>query len=1128
MLPICSNYNLIEDTLRGDQRSVLELGKSLYSESDSDAVSRDLEIRLATSQSTDNAQYTALCKALLQAHSEKTYKSAKQAFKACLDTPTQNSSTAKMLLICIRSFLSNDNFENKVPKIIKIFEEALTESKQTSDCFFEIQVKEKYLEFLLDHCSDPEKLESGLQLQLSLIDDLNHMDISNGFEVEKLIKTQTERYLLFIIKFFGKFAPPTDLENEAKKILVAAIDNRSLSDQQRNLAKYHLANLLLMNLSTCDIPKSCFLFKDLLKKLDEKSPYFFYVKFALIRIKEVCDNDNDYSILTESRYPLASIVKQEITSDFKVKIYYNLALSYLPKNLSDSDHFDLQNAEIYFHEVQKLAHPSSFLISLAHYQLGCILLFKEGDKNQNLVDAADHLKQASECNRINTQLNNRIHFFKEMVSNANVNETNENKNSQAEKNKNANQYRQMTFHGLQVIAGENGREIVHFYERAEHCIDVLIEKNFCNSINDTSYELRNKIKETTFNNKCKNWLKETLISILKYFVVKEKEQCCYLEEFQELPLSFQPHQNLHDSTKTVIEFNYKPFVDELNELISSTESNYLNSGLFFKISDCHVKTLIRNSFIGPKLYGVLPIPDKVAAGAFLSAFNDLGTIHKENKRLSLEIGIIIKEITAYFSNSYRNLLGNDFFVKMTLDELLFFFNMLTIALNHLKRSHYDLIGVTSGLAGCYGQLSILLNKNKKQRNNLALESARLLHLSKMMRPINDINSKFWSYNFIFIDQYLQVFLCEKDNYKKYMVIGKEILSFGIESIEEYIHAAQRQTGAKFPAALFVLIKVYVELLRFHDRENEANDLIHYILSHPVFSNLKNAIKEAKNWLDEIELIPQIHSLRKDKFNSKEYPELIEQLKTTEGLGWIPPFKLSFETNIKSKKRGKTANTRETSPQNAPKDHESVFQFSEAQSAVSPKAEAKKKAREVLENQERKQRLKENRIPKCLLPVYQLPVENLHDSPKTCPIKIITPTGMEIFNRLWQPNSGSLHALHPTQYDPHDYRNDVSISREDVIKLIGELGGEFREEQGKGSHGKGAIPSIFQSPQIIFGENSMTLADFEGGMPTSQTVILPHKSPNLKFYQIIQLRSKLIALRYTPDSVKEKKDEGQGQ
>ena len=56
--------------------------------------------------------------------------------------------------------------------------------------------------------------------------------------------------------------------------------------------------------------------------------------------------------------------------------------------------------------------------------------------------------------------------------------------------------------------------------------------------------------------------------------------------------------------------------------------------------------------------------------------------------------------------------------------------------------------------------------------------------------------------------------------------------------------------------------------------------------------------------------------------------------------------------------------------------------------------------------------------------------------------------MEIFNKLWVPKSKNKNLSHP--YDSDDFRNDVAITRNEVIKLIEGLGGKYDDGQGKGS------------------------------------------------------------------------------
>lgn len=1089
MLPICSNQVnmiLIEEALKGDMKSTLKLGKSLYDESDLDTISQDLQTRLADPQSADNTQYTTICKALLQARSEETYKSAKKVFKACLDTSTQNSSIAKMLLIFIKSSLSQN--DNNIAKRIKIFEEAIAESQKTNDCLFEIQVKEAFLDYLLAFCADPEILESGLQLQLSLIDDLNMMEDSNGFDVDDLTKRQLERYLQLIILFFGEPADTsstTTLENKAKEILIAIRDNHWLTIQQRYLAKYHLASLLLRDelRSTCDIPESYYWFKDLLKKTDNDSPYFPQIKLAIAYIKEKFNSGHCtyYNFLTDVRFPLATVVNKASSLELKVKIFFKLALSYLPKNVGEANLFDLQEAEKYFNKVLEFAHPSSFLMPLVHYQLGCILIFIDFAK------AADHFNQVSECKHLSTQFVNKIKFLKETAS---LTHTRDIKNLLPMKDKDSNKEMQMTFHGLQVVAGENAREIRDFFGKAKNSFNSLVDKDFSKKTQKTSQKFRQEVKRillNVLNTESEDRVKDILTHILKYTLVKVDELDKILGKFHHLPFGGTGELDPDSPKKLIVKLYPKILFDHLNKVITHTEINYLTTGLFFQLSYYYV-TLLKKQNFEDQIVADHRVPSYVFASLFLRVLDDLATTYKDNKKLLREIGVIIDEFFMYFCGKYSHF-GANGLNKMTQEELIFSVNLLKIARHHLKCSNFQVGGATGYLAQCYEELALLLGKiSKKQAANLILEAARLYHITCLkMEP--------QQFKIFVAEQYHAAFALEKNDYKKYTIIGKEILSFGVEFIEHHVRI---RTEGKEAGILFGFFKVCVELLRFHDREKEGNDLIDCMLSHPTVVKWKNSVGE--EWFDGVNFRAKLPS-HKNKFDLENYPQLGERLQTAENLDWIPPFNFSFKVVGRAKKP----------IQNHPKNEEITYPSFESTTTASSTVEAKNAAKVLLERQERKQTLKESRVAKGLVVSKPLPpINNSNAVQETCPVKItLKPKHMEIFNRLWIPNSGG-------------YRNDITITRKEAKKLIAGLNGEFHEDQGKGSHGKGVLSALFQSSRIVFGDDSMTLADFEGLTPPSEMVTVP-KSPELKHYQIIQLREKLIKLGYTPDSVKEKND-----
>lgn len=120
----------------------------------------------------------------------------------------------------------------------------------------------------------------------------------------------------------------------------------------------------------------------------------------------------------------------------------------------------------------------------------------------------------------------------------------------------------------------------------------------------------------------------------------------------------------------------------------------------------------------------------------------------------------------------------------------------------------------------------------------------------------------------------------------------------------------------------------------------------------------------------------------------------------------------------------------------------------------------------------------------------------------------------------------------TSFDPCDFRKNEKIKHQDVINLVRELGGHYTAAAGKGSHSKCTLSSfgcvdtfILKGEEIVFAdfdrlENQDSAKDPQKA-PASSMMTLTNES-YLKSYNIRQFCGKLIALGFTPRTVKIKK------
>lgn len=1107
--------NLIEDTLTGNRHSALALTRSICFGTDSERLSSELEARLSNIQSADQPIYVKCCQILLQARNQETYLSAKKTLKASLNETNQDFPLAQLMLIYIKVF--SPKKEKAAPQITEKFLKEIENVKQTGDCFSEIEIKEEFLEYLLNHSLNPVDVEKGLQLQLSLLHNLGMMNFWDC-NIAELTDRQLKRYLDLIIKYFG--GEDQDQEQEVKKTLEAAKSNSLLSDHQRFLADYHLANLLLIKefAVTCDLPEAEYLLKNLLKKLDKENPYYLYTKFLTT------------SLLNEKgsfQLSLASMINHKDALDLKAEILYELGLSYIEDYQETSNTFDadIEKTWLYLNKALESAHCSSFLIPQIRLKLGALfLLRKKNERNQDLEAIRKHLDILANQGNFEINFKNEVKFLLEIMSGLTKGEPTVSSKCD-ESNLILDNFKMAQLIG-RVYPSENS------IKTKTKLIELLNTKDRLSSF-DLILEFESHLHEV-----------KTEID-LSYFDVADLKI-----EIKELK------RNLVNSNLRIdYEIQYKKFAEDLHKLISSLPEtkkieayDHINKIIEMKLiklqQDCH---------LSPTIWSKRKTHE-IQLGIH-NYFIELLEKDSETKKQVHSCSRQYSSIAQDYINELKEVTNSQ-------EDLIFLINCYKI--RDKNRKIFTTIPSDRGLAHSY--LSLADFCSGKPKSDLLWEAGRIYYqYYSHLESFGDKSDIFHNYFYWekrtnnelgYVQLSTDAFLCANDDLNKYYCMGLEILNFGPRLILEYIKEHHSYKGTKlqrsnFPPSLFSLFLNCVELLRFHNREEEANELLDIFQTLPNLDSYLTSIFKPQKKCKGIEKHRPVQSgsvnnnnsqdisignhaftgggflidHSNKKFNFKKYPNLEKQIETAEGLDWLPYFDLTFSVIHKSEKPTvneaprrvkKNKRNQEISSSSPEINEKEVIASGEIQEP-SLTSVIKKQAQAALENQERKKRLKEARDSKQIMPMTSGASPNINH-PEEPPFIYLTPKGMSIFDKLWEKNGGALNSQNDL-FDPHDYRNDVAITKEEVKKLIEELGGEYHEDQGKGSHNKGVIPSLCNSPKIILGKSSMTFADF-GSTPSSQNVTLT-KSHDLKYYQVFQLRDKLIKLGYTPKTVREK-------
>lgn len=1161
MLPIStySSYDFIEKSLNGDLFSSLSLIRALCLSPDSEKISSDLDLEISLLSIEHPSYFVELFSAFLQARKAQNgenYRLAKERLRILLLESNQNNCIARSMLIYIKVFSLKTEKEacdqparDLTPKFLK----AITDTKLTGNCFDEIFMKEALLEYLLNDSLNEKEIEMGLQMQLSMIHDVDLMENSQAYKLDDLMNRQLERYLCLLIKLFGEEKIDSNFDLEAKRILELAKNNHSLSSQRRNLAEFHLGNLLLREEfpKICDIPEGYYL----LNNFTTDNEYYFYAKLALIKFDTFSIAEEN--LITSIRNPLLELLKYN--NESKSFFYYILGLSYLPKSAEEAKNFNIEAAYHCFKIALQNAHPSSFLIPLANFYLIILFIFKDNKSSQELENTRKSIANLFSTKNLDPDFLTKINYFSEIISKIDLQEVNAKSNSQNVIQK------QLFFHGFQLIASENHYQIYDFLNTYNEQVWIIKDTDKIKVIDEVNPKQNIMTEYDTAPGNIREEVKSKLIEALNQG--KELEYSYFSDLISQYinwktseisnDLDEKLGKNLYIGIRIIkSEFNIKKveifqaeLAKNLYKIFSELDEQNANlASLYFPEFICNLvsslgehlrfdkKTITNANWLSTNIINeFVKIVENEQKNNTLILKNLRASVLRNTNILLCSVNDIIKKFNTYEKNWQEELIFQVYFNKISIHQSKFL----------LKQINYNRLA-TSYKA--FGGFFLATKGNGKAKSDLHLEMGRLYYSYYSHGMLSE--NETWE-DPVCLDlatNYTNAFGNAPENLSKYEIIGSEILRFGPKFIKDYIRDnPSHPLSPAIPDLVFTLYLISFRLLRFQNREKEANELIdslkfHRGLEQFVFDRLiKKQSKKGnialRNPLATIEIIieffasPIIFEQAKKNykgFNYYKYPNLKKQIEIAKGLEWFPYPDFTFETTPEKEETKKEEQPSQISKKiekksveetkkEENKDEEIYFQFQDFQK-TSTKVEVKKNAKCLLENQERKQKIKEqkkeNRPPRLAIP---LEVTSNTSLPVTGPKIFLTPNCMKIFNKLWQPRSGALNKSFLPPFDPHDYRDDgLKLTRQQVKKLILDLGGKYIEKQGKGSHETGIIVPI----KLIIGEEEMTLANFTTS--DSENVTLPQLDDDeLIYYQVFQLRDKLIKLGYTPETVQER-------
>ena len=183
--------------------------------------------------------------------------------------------------------------------------------------------------------------------------------------------------------------------------------------------------------------------------------------------------------------------------------------------------------------------------------------------------------------------------------------------------------------------------------------------------------------------------------------------------------------------------------------------------------------------------------------------------------------------------------------------------------------------------------------------------------------------------------------------------------------------------------------------------------------------------------------------------------------------------------------------------------------------ISTTYEVKKEALELLNKQQKKVSLKaekQKKETKMALEDFTHISEIAAQRQVPKIVLELNKDAMEIFEKFFIPNSGSLEEVLQGAFDAFNFRQDSKITRSEVKKLFIALGGEY--VHAKGSHDKGKIPSLGDDATVTLDGTSSTLANLR-----PFAILAKSEKEILSDYAVRQICNLLISKGYTPNTVK---------
>ncbi|MBA2726717.1 MAG: hypothetical protein H0U49_00890 [Parachlamydiaceae bacterium] len=1103
---------------------------------------------------------------------------------------TLKEPAARMLILFLKGINDQDSIEKLHSKLLHLYHEALAAAQTEGDYKIENYIRCEYCQFVVQHCSELEEINTALAIQENLLDDINFgINIIDNSAYADSYEEQLRRHLLLIAKCHDVIINPDESTSKLMKSLATALSSilrTKLSKEKSQIARYYLAYLMMRvdNLDLFNLQQAYKIFKTLLtEQLQE--PFASQVKFRLAELIRQSQNEDlkkDENGFKEMKELYFKIIYTDNDNQLKAKAQYALSQIFNRPELQHG--YDLSLTRNALKQVILKSKPSSILFFIAHYQLGEFLILGLNFDDSDPIKGKEYLGIALQSNLLNDCVQIKLKLYSKMKTEgvAHIVATNSVEKNIPQRSE-LIEIRKILTMGVDSCIESSYQKMNRFYDNNyKFCIknknfnadvfrnlgDLLIcleEDNFSGSgrftiPRDCITNFLEYINETLLPNlyAADNLVEKdpllsfqlyqvnlsivfSLITFMKTCIRENMVKKCYQE-----PKYLYSSQGVEELNGHFYK-NYKVLHGSLNhQAFFALLEKPQNLGIFREMTEmtnvrmykifekCQFEILPETTAVNGFELQPLKIPSKEMLAIVVA--KSWALLKKLPLNPAYRSGII--QTLGMLRYQIKNLKVHEISVtnnQISQENLLINVSLSKFLYNLDRKLKYLIDPMDSiELNTCLFNLAGLLPKFEKF--SLILEMARF-NRDHVVNVSFTSEIQITNAYYLSISAYLKAFQLHPYTRNKIAIL-EELFSFGPKNPDEYVKMIQsiQKIGIdernEYEVTMALYISCRIEYLLFSNQSFLAEELINRIKDSKLYFQNNKGFFDLFN-----EDLIKITTKTEGKYTFQLYLNDFEKRKRVlSKIGPYSPPDINLNFEIPTKTIKKTKQSMQPQQQKLEKKHRlnhsiksqpvlrdtsvetDPFEYYESHSNMpSTTSIAKKAAAEQIQKIENKKILKEQRAN-----AYSSSQISDKEIVPTTTQKAVLPSisiskdAKIIFDKLWIPHKGAIN-LNGEDFDPKNYKSEDLLTKNDILILLTAFNGSY--VSGRGSHDKCIISSIDHTDRITIKGETIHISNFS--TVESATMPLPlekNKTPFLDGFLIIQLRSKLIQLGYTPLTV----------